>query len=328
MIYFLYGDQYPSLKKQLKLLKETLIGKQEDEFNCVNMSCKDSYVQEIVEEASKPPLFAPKKVIIVTNPYFLTTTKEKLNIEADKQKFDILKAYIKDPLPYSDIIFFYEGLSISKKSEIYKLIAKYGTIKEVASLSEEQLKNTGIQYFNKKNVKIDFDALNELMFRCGNDLAKFTMEANKLCIYSSHITKADVEALVSLKLEQNAFAIAENLMQGNIDKALKIYTDLRTLKEEPVRLIALMASQFRILTEVGYLKELNKTQEEISKIMGIHPYRVQLALKNLNLISKKKAQSILDDLYDLDYRIKSGQVDPYFGFELFILNFKERNKNK
>lgn len=322
MVYFLYGDQYPTLKKQLKILKETLIGKDEDEFNYVSLSAKEVPIDEIVYEASQPSLSSPKKVIVVTNPYFLTTSKEKVDFEKD-QKYDVLKKFIMNPVPYSDIIFFLEGNNISTRSEIYKLIQKYGQIKEVIALSEDQLRATAIQYFNKKNVIISADALKELLFRCGNDIAKFTMEANKLCLYSSKIELEDVEALVSLKLEQNAFAIAENLMQGNIDKAYKIYMDLKTMKEEPVRLIALMASQFRILTQVGYLTSQGKNKDMIAKTMTIHPYRVQLALKNLNLVSKEKAQEILDRLYDLDYRIKSGQVDPYFGFELFILNFKE-----
>ena len=166
-------------------------------------------------------------------------------------------------------------------------------------------------------------ALDELVFRCGLDLSKFLMEANKLCLYSSHITLKDVETLVSLKPEQNAFAIAENLMKGNIKKALKIYYDLRILKEEPVRLIALMASQFRIITEVGFLLEEGGSKESIATSLGIHPYRVQLAINNLNYLSYRRGQLVLDYLYDLDYKIKSGQVSPYYGFEMFLLNFNE-----
>ena len=40
MIYFLYGDQYPTLKKQLKKLKEMLLGDTVDEFNYVSLSAK------------------------------------------------------------------------------------------------------------------------------------------------------------------------------------------------------------------------------------------------------------------------------------------------
>lgn len=329
MIYFLYGDQYPTLKKQLKKLKEMLLGDTVDEFNYVSLSAKEVPVQDIVSEASKPALFSPKKMIVIFDPYFLTTSKEKVDIEKI-QDYEVLKKYLENPAPYTDLVFFLEGSNISTRSEIYKKINKYGTIQEAQNLTNDQLNGIGMQYFKKRNVEISNDAFQELLYRCDNDLAKFTMEANKLCLYSSKITKEDVENMVSLKLEQNAFAIAENLIQGNTERALKIYYDLRILKEEPVRLIALMASQFRILTEVGYLSEKGnkKDKDSIAKVMAIHPYRVQLALQNLNFIHQETAKAVLDQLYDLDYKIKSGQIDPYFGFELFLLNFKEISKKR
>lgn len=321
MIYFLYGDQYPTIKKQLKKLKESSVGKDADEFSYVSFSAKNVSVQEIVSEASKPALFTDNKMIVVTEPYFLTTSRERNEIEKN-QNYDILKKYIESPSPKCDLVFVLEGSNVSIKSEIYKLIKKHGKIQEISQLSMEEFASVAIQYFEKNNVKITKEALDELVFRCGNDLAKFKMEATKLCLYSNSIIIDDVNALVSIKPEQNAFAIAENLIKGNVEKALKIYYDLKLLKEEPVRLIALMASQFRIITRVGFLQNEGETKEGIAKEMAIHPYRVQLALTNLKFLPLSKALIVLDALYDLDYKIKSGQIEPYYGFELFILNFK------
>lgn len=320
MIYFLYGEQYPTIKKQLRKLKEESVGKDADEFTYVVLSARNVPVQDIVSEASKPALFSDRKMIVVTEPYFLTTTKER---EVEKlQNYEVLKKYIEAPSPYSDLVFVLEGTNISAKSEIYKLLKKHAKVQEVEPLSMEQLAAMANQYFFKHNVKISKDALDELLFRCNGDLSKFTMEANKLCLYSNNIVIDDVIALVSLKPEQNAFLIAENLIKGNVEKALKIYYDLKIFKEEPVRLIALMASQFRIITRVGVLAKHGETKDSIAHEMAIHPYRVQLALQNLTFMPLEKAMLVLDKLYELDYKIKSGQVDPYYGFELFILNFK------
>ncbi len=325
MIYLLYGDQYPTLKKELRKLKEKILGKEYDDFSYVSLSCKEVTVQDIVSEASKPALFSPKKLIVASDPYFITTSKERVEIEKN-QNYDVLKKYIQNQSQYCDIVFFLEGSNISSRNEIFKLISKHGQVKQIEQLSQAQLALVADQYFKKNGVVIDQDALNELLLRVGLDLAKFVMEANKLCLYKEHITLEDVEIMVSLKLEQNAFAIAENLMKGDTKKALKIYYDLRVLKEEPVRLIALMASQFRIVTQIGHLLNQGYSKDEISKILGIHPYRVQLGLINLSYLPYHKAMYVLDKLYELDYKIKSGNIDPYYGFELFILNFAEYKK--
>ena len=322
MIYLIYGEQYPTIKKHLKKLKNQILGEDFDEFSYVSLSCKTTLVQDIVSEASKPALFSPKKMIVASEPYFLTTSKEKVDIEKH-QDYEVLKKYLQNPSEYSDLVFVLEGTNIATKNEIYKLISKHGKVIVVEQMSQAQFASVAGQYFAKAQVKIEQKALDELVFRCGMDLSKFLMEANKLCLYSSDITLKDVEALVSTKPEQNAFAIAENLIKGDIKKALKIYYDLRMLKEEPVRLIALMASQFRIITEVGHLSLNGGTKESIASNLGIHPFRVQLALNNLQFLPYYRAQLVLDKLYDLDYKIKSGQISPYYGFEMFLLNFNE-----
>lgn len=322
MVYLIYGEQYPTIKKKLRQLKNQILGEYVDEFCYVSLSCRTTTVQDIVFESSKPALFSPAKMVVASEPYFLTTSKERVEIEKH-QDYEVLKKYLENSSDECHLVFVYEGSNISTRNEIYKLIAKYGKVEVVEQMNQNQFASVAGQYFIKANVKIDQNALNELVFRCGLDLSKFLMEANKLCLYTNHIKLDDVENMVSLKPEQNAFAIAENLMKGNFKNALKIYYDLRILKEEPVRLIALMASQFRILTQVGFLLEKGGNKDSIAKEMSIHPYRIQLAISNLNLLSYQKATVILEKLYDLDYRIKSGLVDPYYGFELFLLNFNE-----
>ena len=62
------------------------------------------------------------------------------------------------------------------------------------------------------------------------------------------------------------------------------------------------------------------TQEQLQEIeTTINNVIAQDLRVTYEFISAKEAEK----LYDLDYRIKSGQVDPYYGFELFLLNFKE-----
>lgn len=322
MIYVIYGDQYPLLKKQVKKLKEDIVGKNPDAITYVSYSGREELIQNIISDANKPSLFSDKRLIMVTNPYFLTNSKEKVDIEK-LQDYEVLKKYIISPSESADLVFVLEGKNFNNKSEIVKLLNKHAKFIEAKSPTHEEFTLIARQYFTKHAVSITQDALNELLFRCQDDIAKFVNEAKKLVLYAKNIVIEDVYALVPFKIEQNAFAIAESLIKGNITRALKIYYDLRLLKEESVRLIALMASQFRILTRVSFLLKEGGSQDSIAKEMGIHPYRVKLAVDNLKYLKYNEALKALDNLYNLDYRIKSGQVDPYYGFELYLLNFNK-----
>lgn len=44
--------------------------------------------------------------------------------------------------------------------------------------------------------------------------------------------------------------------------------------------------------------------------------------RNAYTISMEDLQNTLDDLQDLDIKIKSGLVDRFYAFELFLIKFK------
>ena len=128
--------------------------------------------------------------------------------------------------------------------------------------------------------------------------------------------------MVSPKLEDNAFLIVDSLFKGKINNALKIYYDLRVNKQEPVVLIYLIASQLRFLLQVAYLASQNKNAQDIATELNANAFRVKKNIEILTLVSKRKIERIIDELYKLDADIKSGNKDPYYAFELFLINFK------
>ena len=74
MIYLVYGDQYPLLKKRVQRMVKSILGDEIDEFSYVRLSAKENLVQDIVYECSLLP-FLGKKVVRIDDPYFLTSVK-------------------------------------------------------------------------------------------------------------------------------------------------------------------------------------------------------------------------------------------------------------
>lgn len=323
MIYLVYGHQLPVIKKTLKkLINDCLNGLEADDFNVEKYSGRLTLVQDIVFSCRSLPLLGDHKVVVVNEPYFLTNEKEKNTIDKE-QDYNALKNYLINPSEYTDLIFFLEGKDINSKSEIVKLIKEKGKIIQQQPITEDMLKQMGKALFTKRGAEISIDALNELIDRCGDDVSKFMSETNKLSLYKKDIHIDDVKLLVVNRLEDNAFLIVESLIKNRIGSALKIYYDLRTNKEEPVRLISLLATQFRFMTMVNYLINQHYSFEKIAEKLSTKPFRINKTAKNLIFINKQQLINIIDYLYRLDYKIKAGEMDPYFGFELFLINFNE-----
>ena len=326
MIYLIYGHQLPVIKKTLKkIIKTCLNGVEQDDFNVEKFSSRITLVQDIVFSCLSMPLGSVRKVVVVSEPYYLSKDNEKSSLEKD-QDYKCLINYINNPSEFTDLIFFLESKDVSAKNEVYKAIKAKGKILAQEVLTEDMLKQMGMQLFQSKGSSISNDALNELVARCGEDVSKFTIEATKLSLYKNDISLDDVKLLVAPKLEDNAFLISEALLRGKINKALKIYYDLRVNKFEPIVLISMIATQFRFLSQVSFLSNKGLTMNEIASELKTNTFRIKKNLESLMYLNKMNINNILDALHNLDVDIKSGKKDPYYGFELFLINFNDLKK--
>ena len=325
MIYLIYGNQSPTIKSQInKISRQFLENENIDEFNFVKLDGHNVLVQDAVEECQLVSLGYDKKVVSLENCYFLLKPKPRNKIDAD-QDYDALKKYIQVGANEQEsiLILSVTSMNIDEKNQIFTAIKEKGKLIEIADPDEKSFLEYIKSYCLKYKINIDKDALNELAIRTDGDVALFKNSMEKLRLYTDHIKYKDVMLLVTRKLEDNAFLLSNLLIEGRNVEALALYRDLRVSNIEPVTLISQLANQFRLINEIRYLLRTKRlSQEETAKELKIKPGRVYVLSKSLSLISEKAILRTLDELYELDYNIKSGQVDRFYAFELFILRFK------
>ncbi|MCR5184517.1 MAG: DNA polymerase III subunit delta [Bacilli bacterium] len=323
MIYLIYGNQTPSIKSRIKkIIKERL--PEHDDMNLVRFDANNVLVQEWIDEANYIPLGYDHKIVIAEGCYFLAKTKQKNKIESD-QNYAVLTEFLNHPSDECDLILTFPSLAISTTSDIYKLIKEKGVIVEIPDLDQNGWKD-GVKRYCLENakIKINNDALNELAERTAGDVALLQTSVAKLALYTDHITYEDVILMVNRPLEDNTFLIFNYLIQGKNEEAIKLFRDLRVTNVEPVTLISMLANQFRLLNQVMYLTKSGYPDEEIAKQLNIKTIRAQILKKNTYSVSEKAIHRTLSTLFDLDLQIKSGQVDRFYAFELFLINFKRK----
>ncbi|MCR4911861.1 MAG: DNA polymerase III subunit delta [Bacilli bacterium] len=325
MIYFIYGNQSPTIKSQIKkITKAFLEGMTIDEFNYVKLDGNNILVQDAVDECRYVSLGYDKKVVSLENCYFLLKPKPKNKIDAD-QDYQVLKDYISSENGEEEVTFILSvpSDSIDEKGEIVSLLKEKTKVIEIADPDEKSFLEYIAAYTKKYNIVIDKDALRELAARTDGDVALFKNSIEKLTLYTDHIRYQDVVKMVTRKLDDNAFLIQNYLVEGRNTDAINLFRDLRVSNVEPVTLIGQLANQFRMINQIRYLLRVKKmTADEAAKELKIKPGRVFAISKSLSLISEKAVNRTLDDLFNLDLEIKSGRVDRFYAFELFLLKFK------
>lgn len=322
MLYLVYGDQSAMIKNRLKkIAKERLDFI--DEVNFVKYDVREHSILEIIDEANQIPLGYDRKMIILENCDFLSTQKGKGKNENYQDGLSELFRYLTKPNESTDLVFALLDSKIDEKNDIVKLIKEKGKTYQLISIEKKDWDSYIYKYFNESlNTKIDRDAISELAIRVQGDLELFTNEAQKLSLYTNRVTYEDVCLLVSKPLEENVFEIFNLLLKRKNGEAVALFRDLRVNNVEPISLISMLGNQFRLLWQVVYLLKLGKTNEQIAEILRIKEVRVRIAKQNAYIMSMDALEGVLNALYILDYKIKSGQEDRFYAFELFLINFK------
>ena len=325
MIHLVYSNQSSEIKKVIKAIAKQSLPERDD-MNFVRYDGNNTLIQEIIDDANYVPLGYDKKVVAVDNCYFLMKPKPRNKIEAD-QDYKALISYIKNPNPDCDLIFTVPTAEVDKNSELFKLIeanAKVTVINDptIKEWNEYVRKVVNDSIEKNPGSKMDSDALMELVDRTAGDIPLLKNSIIKLFLYTKHVRYEDVLLLVTRPLEDNTFQIFNYLLDGENEKAIGLFRDLQVSNVEPVTLISMLGNQFRLLNQVVFLSKKSMTNDEIANELKIKPIRVQILKKKTFNMSEKAIHKALDDLFNLDLQIKSGLVDRFYAFELFLINFK------
>ena len=314
MNYILYGEQYPMIKKRLKKVLKERLG-EVDDFNVVKFDYSNDIVDEICDEASMLPLGYDAKAVVVDNASFLEPKGSK---EANEKILTMLE----NSSDSINVFFVLRNENIDQKNVVVNYIKEHGQIFEFLNLKKEEWPIYIRKYFKERNVEIDPAAVDELALRVDGDLMRFVNEAEKLCLYKDHLSLTDITLMVAKPLEDDAFQITNALYRGDNAAALSIFRDIRLLGSNSTDgLIPMLGSQFRFASQVAFLSSRGLDEKEIAQQLKANEWRVKITLKNCRRLSRRQIAHALDDLYYLDYQIKSGQINRFYGLELFLINF-------
>ena len=140
----------------------------------------------------------------------------------------------------------------------------------------------------------------------------------KIVAQNQKITEKMVAENIELSLAQNVFEILEAAFNGNYQQALTRLENQLREGVNPIQLLAVFESQIEILLVVKILAERRRSETQIVKELGIHPYRVKLALKKR--IAIEKLEHMLEKAIELDFKYKNGTYQSDEFLKMYILN--------
>ncbi len=312
MNYLLIGNEVYNLRKR----KEELISLANvDDMNLIIYeNCSGDSLEEMISDCHTIPFFADKKIVILQNPAFIIDNKS-----ADKNDLDKIITYLKNPSDSTDLIIYVEKTTAVNQSAIRQL-TKYIKVEKYDTLDEEQFKDLVIKDLNEAKIKIDKRALELLLKRLPNNVENWKNELQKLEIYGNVIDQQAIDELITRQLEKDSFALTNAISKNDLEQSLRVFRDLLTVDKSALHgLLALIATQFRTMSQYKMLQEMGYSNQQIATKMNVKPGSVYYKLEACNGRNSKQLLKILNELAQLDQDIKSGKIDPIIGSELFIV---------
>lgn len=316
LIQLIYGSNVIRIDEKGKSIAKDYVG-EPDDFNLITLNYKESTIEAIIEEAQTLPFLSDKKALIVNDAFSFTGARVKSAVEHD---IDLLIEYISNKNDDTLVIFKVFNTQLDNRKKITKLIKKIGEITEIGEMTEQELLKYMRERLNQENITMNDETAQLFLHRTGVDYTSVTNELEKLILYvDDNISNDDVEAIVSISLEQNIFKLTELILSNRKSEAVQLVRELILQKEEPMQLLHLIISQFRLYYQVKLLMQEGFQQDYIARELKVHPYRVKLASRDVRRYRQDVLEEKILKCRDMDYRFKSSYLDRDTLFELFLL---------
>jgi len=211
---------------------------------------------------------------------------------------------------------------LDERKSITKTLKSHSIVEECKPLKDQDLRSWIKRQLGKNDISIDTDALNELLKRVENNTEVLVNETQKLVLYAEGKGKVDIDTIkkvITKNVEDNVYEITNMLLENNRSKALEIYYDLVQHSEDPLRILGILVNKYREILHTKLLIKAGKDKADIASYFNATSGRAYYIMKNSRGVSTELVKKHLRTLEDMDYKIKTGQIDKKLGLELFIL---------
>lgn len=318
-IYLCWGNETYLMREFVQAIVGRLVPDEYVEFALSKYSLRETPLSTVLDDAETPPFMVPHKVIIADEAIFFTGSKEKSKAEHD---LDRLQSYILNPAEYTTLIFTVETDKLDERRKIVKMMKDRNASIPFSALDMKQLQSWVEKRAGKLGMRMEPDAVEYVIANTGARLQQVAMEIDKLAQYAGQggvLTLDDAKSLVVRSVEHSVFVLIDEIVAKRTDRALSMFYELLQQKEEPIKILALVARQFRLILQVKSLAEKRASNQQIAGELGVPPFAVYAALKHVRNYTDETLASIMSQLAELDYRIKTGKVDKVLGMEMFLL---------
>lgn len=312
-IYLFCGTEELIIKNKIdKLLKNM----QNDAIDTTSYDLEETNVSDVIQDAITMPFMCEHKIIIVKNPIFLSAQKSDV-----PHNIKTFADYIDHPMTTTTLIIDATNIKLDERKELVKKLLKVAEVSETKELTPIEEEGWLKRQFALEGIDIKDDVVKLFFNRIGRNLLNAKNEVEKLVNYVNGrkiITAKDVVEVVTKELEQETFALTNAILEKDKEKIITTYQELIKGGKDSTQLLSMIARSMMDNLVVNHLLMAGYSQNDVANCVGVSSGRAYYMIKNAKVFHLELIQDRITQLAEIDYKIKTGQVEAMTGLELFL----------
>jgi DNA polymerase-3 subunit delta len=258
-----------------------------------------------------------------------STSAEASSHEADKAQSKALLAYL-DQVPESSELVLVEEQVVGSGAILRRLLElqRDGQARIVAC---EKPRKSDLPAWIRtrakfRRVRLDVTAVVDLAEFVGDDLRQLDQELIKLADYAGgkEVNSADVRRLVPATRAASVFELVDALGSGNMPAAGKLMQHVLDVDgEHPLRVLTMIARQYRLLIQAKALQAAGAKPPEIARRLNVADWTAPKLLAQAAKHSVARLQRAMERVLATDEAIKTGQMGDREAMDLLLAELAE-----
>lgn len=317
----LYGTEEFYIDNAVKQIKNKYVNDDYESMNYIEIDKLESNFDDYYEFVTTFPFMADKKVCVVKEAAFLTSTGS-LNKNEEEKVLSII-----GDNDSSITLFLIKGGKPDSRKKAVKKLKDNNAVIELNKLNESELSKYIVSKFkdNKLSINLydaDFIANNSgyLEYESTVNLYHINNEIQKIASYkknsNNNVSIQDIELLLIKSIESNIFKLVDFICDGNKEKAFEILDEMLLNNTPEQFIIHMISRQYRMLYQFIILHNKGYNISEITGKMKIKNFVATKLSKQSKNLNHKRVQYYMEQILIIDKKIKTGEIDSRVGLEL------------
>lgn len=290
--------------------------------------------ESVIAEANSSSFFMQSRKILVA------VIRDGKQITLNKSDKALLKKYLQGPTADTVLLVF---VSLDLNKDDYKQIKKQKIdklVKDLASphtvhvdldaIGEEEIKRYAGQTLAADGITITRAGLDRLVEIKGDDFISIIHQLPKLTVAplkEKRLDADDIDKIVTGVEAHSIWDLTDAIEREDTVTYLKVLRYLFIDGIKPTIVIGTLITYYNKIYTAKFLLKKRLPVAEIGKALQQHPYYLNKFMTAVRRIPDGKLRHILDVVYQLDYRQKSGGEDAArLALQGFIFQVKTRRR--